>query len=940
METGSFLGLWGTKMNYRDTVNLPQTDFPQRANLAQREPDRLAQWQAQDLYFKCLARREGAPTFDLHDGPPYSNGHIHVGTALNKILKDIVVRYHDLAGYRSAYQPGWDNHGLPIEFAVSEKFRQQGKEPDILTLRKACRAHAANWIDTQREEFMRLGGIGDWFNPYLTMSHEFEAGILEAFAKLAKQGYVYRGMRSVWWAPGLGTALADAELEYQQHTSTSIFVPFKVTEPGAALAGHDDAYVVIWTTTPWTIPSNMGIALHPEIDYRLLKVGGKVYVVADYLAGSLAEKFGWDAEKLEVLPGSAFEGVVTKHPLYDRPSPIVFADYVTVQDGTGCVHTAPGHGKEDFETGAKYGLEPFCPVDEKGVYTAEVGPRLAGKLVLQTNGDVCDWLTEVGALLAVEDYVHDYPHDWRAHEPVIVRATTQWFLSIDHERAGKTHRQRAVEAIGETKWYPAEGRERITPMVQHRPDWCLSRQRAWGVGIPAFYCGECGAVILDETSLDAAVELVRREGSDAWFEQAPSAILPQGYVCPECGASPEKFTKEEDVLDVWFDSGSTHQVCYPADRRPVDVYLEGSDQHRGWFNSSLMVSVGIDDRAPYQAVVTHGFVLDERGYAMSKSIGNVIAPRTLIDKYGADVLRLWVASADFFQDVRIGNEILERVADTYRHIRNSFRFMLGNLFDFDPATEQVELAALGQVDRYVLHRFEQLKEVARKAYDEYQFHRLVQAVHQFVLEVSATYLDIAKDELYCGAATGAPRRAIQTVLYQVLGELARLLAPILPFTCDEVWSLLPGEHAENVQLEDYPTPCPERLAPELAARFARLTELRDVVKLAQEHHAAEAQAGGSKIKPLEMAVKLTLSPADAELVGALGDEFRTWLVVSHVTVEVGAEQTVPTATVTAAAGHRCERCWRVYDAAEFGHVEGHGTVCDRCGAAAEQGTRS
>ncbi|MBI2301487.1 MAG: isoleucine--tRNA ligase [Armatimonadetes bacterium] len=917
-------------MNYRDSVTLPTTEFAQKANLAQREPDRLRRWQELDLYQRQLERRAGALRFDLHDGPPYSNGNIHVGTAMNKVLKDVVVRYRDLAGCRAEYQPGWDNHGLPIEYAVSQMFRERGEEPDVVTMRHACREHAARWIDVQREEFMRLGGRGDWFAPYLTMSHEFEAGILHAFATLAKRGYVYRGMRSTWWAPSLRSALADAELEYAEHTSTSVYVSFAVTVPGEAFAGLDHAAVVIWTTTPWTIPSNLAIALNPGVDYRVLRAGGRVYMLADYLADVLADKLGWgETETLRVLPGRAFEGVVTRHPLYDRASPVVFADYVTLSEGTGCVHTAPGHGKEDFETGQRYGLAPFCPVDEDGRYTAEVGARLAGRLVLEANDEVCAMLREAGALLKVEPYQHQYPHDWRAHEPVVVRATTQWFMDIDHAVDGTTHRRQSVEAARATRWFPAESVNRIVPMVENRPDWCLSRQRAWGVGIPAFYC-PCGAVVMDETSLDSVVEVVRREGSDAWFELPPEQLLPDGYVCAQCGGAPSRFHKEQDVLDVWFDSGSTHQVCYTPERRPVDLYLEGSDQHRGWFNSSLMVSVGLDGAAPYKAVVTHGFVLDKDGRAMHKSAGNVVAPSEVIDLYGADVFRLWVASSDYFVDVRIGEEILKRVADTYRNLRNSFRFLLGNLHGYDPAADTVRADELSLLDRYVLHRLEGLKQQAVRCYESYELHRLVTATASFAIEVSATYLDVCKDELYCGAPRGTARRAVQTVLHALCSELARMLAPVLCFTCDEVWEHLPGATEESVHLTDWPAPCPERLDDALAAEVERLLAVRAVVKAAQEVYNQD-KPRAEKVNPLEMSVALTVDPDLAALCERHHEALRALLVVSAVSVAAGAAGQEPAAEVGPADGSRCGRCWRVHPAAEFGQVEGHPGACNRCG---------
>ncbi len=951
-------------MDYRQTVNLPQTEFAQRASLAAREPERFARWAADALYQRSLERRSGAPRFELHDGPPYSNGNIHCGTAMNKVIKDIVVRYRDLKGYRAPFRPGWDNHGMPIEHAVG---REAGRPLETLDLRHRCRAYAGEWVTRQREQFQRLGVRADWDRPYLTMDHDFEADILATFAELVKRGYVYRGMRSTWWAPGLRSALADAELEYAEHTSTSIYVSFRVSVPGEVFAGHEPAYLVIWTTTPWTIPSNLAIAAHPEVEYRLVRNDGAVYLMADYLADSLANRFGWNGvEQLGTVPGAALDGVVTQHPLYDRDSPLVFADYVTVADGTGLVHTAPGHGKEDFETGRQYGLEPFCPVDEAGCYTAEVGERLAGRNVFEANDDVVAMLREAGALLAVEPYVHSYPHDWRAHEPVIVRATTQWFLNIDHPVGQTTHRELALQAVRRTRWFPAEGRERIKPMVAGRPDWCLSRQRSWGVGIPAFYC-PCGAVVMNAETLDAAVAKVRELGSDAWFELPPEALLPDGYTCPECGGPGAAFTKEQDVLDVWFDSGSTHRACYADDELPVELYLEGSDQHRGWFNSSLMVGVAMTAQAPYQTVVTHGFVLDADGRAMSKSLGNVVDPMDFIHEFGADVFRLWVASVNWFEDVRISREVIERTADTYRNLRNSFRFLLGNLHDYDPA-EALPLEQLDPLGRYVLHRLEWLKQRAVEWYEAYEFHRLMGAVHRFVLEVSAVYLDVAKDELYCGSP--ADRRPYQTVLHAVASELARLLAPVLVFTAEEVWAALPQgtrsatgsdgatgglsasaptdtsrtggqaasgtELAGSVHLADWPAAVPDRLDEELAADLERLLALRDQVKLAQEQ-VNQGLAKADRVKPLEMHVRLALPVPEAELALAYGDTLRKLLVVSSVAVAVSETELL--VEVERAQGQRCERCWRIWPDSQFGNVAGHPTVCDRCAQVVEEAGR-
>ncbi|MBI5831392.1 MAG: isoleucine--tRNA ligase [Armatimonadetes bacterium] len=872
-------------MDYRKTVNLPQTEFAQRAGLAQSEPPRLARWLAEDLYGQGLARRADAPRYVLHDGPPYSNGNIHMGHALNKILKDIVTRYRDLRGCYAPYRPGWDNHGLPIEYAVTREFEEQGKQLDPLALRHACREYAQRWIDTQREQFKRLGVRGDWDKPYLTMAHEFEADILHAFAELAKAGYIYRGERIVQWAPTLQTALADAEIEYREKA----------------------------------------IALREDIDYRVMRVGDRHYMMADYLAETLAGKFGWTgAETVKVLPGSAFAGVVTQHPLYERPSPIVYADYVTLEDGTGCVHTAPGHGKDDFETGRKNGLKAYCPVDGRGCFTPEVGDRLAGRFVFKANDEVCAMLAEAGALLAKESFAHQYPHDWRAHQPIIFRATTQWFMNIDHEVEGSTHRRRAVAATDTVDWHPAEGHDRIRPMIENRPDWCLSRQRAWGVGIPAFYC-DCGHTVLDQASLDSVVAVVREQGSDAWFELAPEALLPADYVCPACGAAPATFTKETDVLDVWFDSGSTHQACYAKDELPVDLYFEGSDQHRGWFNSSLMVSVGLDGRAPYRAVVTHGFVLDQEGKAMSKSLGNVVAPSQIVDEFGADVLRLWVASVDFYQDMRMGKEVIARVTDTYRNLRNSLRFLLGNLHDFDPATDCLPIPELSGLDRYVLHRLERLKQAVATAYEEFAFHRVVTAMQAFAIEVSATYLDVAKDELYCGLPWGKARRGLQTVLYALCSELTRMLAPVLAFTADEVWEHLPGAHAASVHLEDWPAAVPERLDDSLAADFEALLAVRNQVKAAQETFNAD-KSKAERVNPLEMAITITADANNAAVLARWAGEIRALFVVSSVEVVPGDEVGVVCAR---AAGQRCARSWRVFPDADFGNIAGHETLSDR-----------
>jgi len=857
-------------MNYRETVNLPRTPFPQRANLPQREPEWLKFWERERIYEKSLEMRRDAPRYELHDGPPYSNGHIHCGHLLNKVLKDFVVRYRHSAGYRAAFVPGWDNHGLPIEMQVSQELQAQGRQVDKVTLRRLCREYADRWFRIQREEFQRLGVRGDWDHPYLTMDPHFEARIVEVFVELALQGYVYRGQKAIHWCPHCVTALAEAEIEYADKDSLSIYVAFPVREDPRGVLGEGPAQVLIWTTTPWTIPANLAIAVHPEFDYALLRRQGQTYVVAEGLVWQVMGAVGWeDYEVVGTVPGADLVGVVCQHPLYDRPSPLIPADYVTLDEGTGCVHTAPGHGKEDFELAQAHGLPGYCPVDEEGRFTSEVGDRLAGQFVFEANESVNAWLQEVGALLRSESYTHSYPHCWRCHQPVIFRATEQWFMNIDHLRPdGRTHRQACLDAIRATQWIPPESQNRITAMVEGRPDWCLSRQRAWGVGIPAFYCQGCGTAILDEPALRAVVELVRAQGSDAWFEVPAREILPPGFVCPQCGGA--EFRKETDILDVWFDSGSTHQAVYRREELPIELYLEGSDQHRGWFNSALMIGVGMNGQAPYRTVLTHGFTLDKDGFPMSKSRGNVISPLDLMQEYGADVLRLWVASTDYFLDVRIGDEILQRIADAYRRIRNTFRYLLGTVSDFVPSRDAVPYAELSPLDRWMLHELEGFKERVRAAYESFEYHRIYQGTLNFFAHtLSAGYFDILKDLLYCGGQDSRERRAAQTVLYELLSSLARMLAPILVFTMEEVWQLVPEKGAVSVHLTDFPPARPEWRDEALAREFQRLLELRSLAHEALEA-AVDAHSLGQRLTGVDETIhRLLQGEPPAELVNAL-----------------------------------------------------------------------
>ncbi|HEV2471183.1 MAG TPA: isoleucine--tRNA ligase, partial [Chthonomonadales bacterium] len=786
------------KRDYRSTLNLTLPDshpgaFQQRGNLPAREPELQRMWEERQIYRKSVERNPPDRKFVLHDGPPYSNGDIHLGHALNKIAKDIVTRLKTMQGFRAAYVPGWDNHGMPIENAVARRFREEKRIPDRVELRRACRKYALQWVETQRKQFQRLGIRGEWSDPYLTMSSEFEARILEVFLELSEQGYIYRGLRPVLWCAVCETALADAEVEYEQHTSTSIYVRFAVhADPldvfsGCAEApegGRTDApqgHALIWTTTPWTIPANVALAVHPQAEYALVRGQRQenrfCYLVAAPLIESVMRVIGaQDYQVVKTLPGEALMGLVFQHPFLNRTSPVVLADYVTMDTGTGIVHTAPGHGKEDFETGHRYGLQVLCPVDAAGYYLPEAGEvdgqPLAGLRVVQPHDSkpgpspaddaVIAAIEKRGALQAAAPLTHSYPHCWRCHSPLIFRATVQWFMNIDHS----DHRRKSLDAIRQVAWHPAESINRIGSMVADRPDWCISRQRSWGVGIPAFYCGDCGEAVLQRQSIEPVLELVREKGSDAWYERPAEQILPAGAACPACGAPASRLKKETDVLDVWFDSGSTHhavlanQVHWPDLKWPADLYLEGGDQHRGWFNSSLMTSVAMRGAAPYLSVVTNGWTLDEQGHAMHKSKGNAVDPLTVIEKYGADVLRWWVASTQFMEDTNCGENTLKQVSETYRRIRNTFRFLINNLHDFESASHSLPYSELHEIDRWALGRLRELVSAAEQAYNSYHFHVVYHGAHNFcAVDLSSIYLDVLKDRLYASGADSPERRS-------------------------------------------------------------------------------------------------------------------------------------------------------------------------------------
>ncbi len=933
------------KRDYRGTLNITLSDkdpgaFQQRGSLPTREPAFQERWETQNIYRKSVDKESPRGQFILHDGPPYSNGNIHIGHALNKISKDIVTRFRTMQGYRSPYVPGWDNHGMPIENAVAQKFRDKKEVVDRVTLRKACREYAEGWVEKQRTQFERLGIRGEWDNPYLTMNSDFESKIVEVFGELALKGFIYRGLKPVMWCSTCETALADAEVEYENHISSSIYVRFPITDDPNRIVPKslENTYVIIWTTTPWTIPANLAVAVHPEYEYSWVTVGEAIYLIASSLVEAVMKAVGVsDYSVTSTVQGEQLAGLVSRHPLFDRPSPVVHADYVTMDAGTGIVHTAPGHGKEDFETGLRYGLEALNPVDASGRYTKVAG-EYNGKtfeglpVVLSKKGEdspanrvILDALQESGALLNMSKFEHSYPHCWRCHNPLIFRATVQWFMNIDHD----DHRNRCLAAIDEVEWFPKESINRIKSMVSNRPDWCVSRQRSWGVGIPAFYCNDCDASILTETSIRSVVELVQKESSDAWYEKSPEDILPPDFKCPECGAGKDRLRKETDVLDVWFDSGSTNRAVLENSKQwpdlswPADMYLEGGDQHRGWFNSSLMVGVGTKGSAPYRSVVTNGWTLDEHGHAMHKSKGNVVNPLTVIEKYGADVLRWWVASTDFMEDVSCGDNVIKQVGETYRRIRNTFRFLLNNLYDFDPAVEFVPDDELEELDQWIIAQLNEVVKTAIAAYDVYEFHRVYHAVHNFcAVELSSFYLDVLKDRLYASGKTWKERRSAQETMLRIAHTLARLLAPLLVHTSEEVWDYLKlPNKTESVHLAELPYPNQGDVA--LIRRWNPVLELREVTKKALE----EARHSGAIGNPLEAKLEITLSAEMEMAIHPFIESLPSLLLVSQVMIHVGANEAVEV-KASAGDGVKCARCWLMK--LDVGGSDEHPDLCGRC----------
>ncbi|MBP1930678.1 isoleucine--tRNA ligase [Ammoniphilus resinae] len=909
-------------MDYSKTLNLPKTDFPMRGNLPQREPEMQKQWEEMDIYKKVQERTSGRPKYILHDGPPYANGDIHIGHALNKVLKDMIVRYKSMSGYDAPYVPGWDTHGLPIEHAIIKNEKIDRHKVGAAEFRERCTEYAYSYVDRQRQQFKRLGVRGDWENPYITLKPEYEARQIRVFGEMAKKGYIYKGLKAVYWSPSSETALAEAEIEYKDKRSASIYVKFNVIDGKGKL--DSDAKVLIWTTTPWTIPANLAIAVNPELEYSLVKVNDEKLLMASGLIQSVSSTVGFDQfEVLQTFQGEELEGIVCKHPFYERNSTLLLGDHVTLDAGTGCVHTAPGHGEEDFNLGQKYGLPILCPVDDKGKFTKEA-PGFEGVFYDDGNKLVTEKLKEVGALLHMNFISHQYPHDWRSKQPVIYRATEQWFASIDG------FREDMLKAIKEVKWTPEWGEQRLHNMIADRNDWCISRQRVWGVPIPIFFCRDCNTEIINDETIDHIANLFREEGSQAWFTKDIAELMPEGTVCPKCGG--HDFRKETDIMDVWFDSGSSHAAVLQerdALSWPADLYLEGSDQYRGWFNSSLSTSVAVFGQAPYRNVLSHGFVLDGEGRKMSKSLGNTVVPADVMKKLGADILRLWVASVDYTADVRISDKIMTQIAEVYRKIRNTFRFLLGNLDGFD-LKERVAFEDLPELDQYVMIKLQRVLEKAHKGYDSFQFHTVFHAVHNFcTIDLSQFYLDVSKDRLYTEAPDSKARRAAQTVMYDVLVSLVKIMTPILPHTADEVWQYVPGVDTVSVQMTDMPSANQNLLNVELEEKWDQLLVVRDEVLKALEEARKEKVIGQS------LAASLELYPTE-ETVKLLEkfDNLKEIFIVSQVAVKQGDAPADALAfehvavKVSPATGEKCERCWIVTP--EVGVAPEHPTICPRC----------
>lgn len=926
-------------MDYSKTLNLPETEFPMRAGLPEREPEFLKYWEENKIYEKKQELHAGHKKFVLHDGPPYANGKIHMGTALNKILKDIIMKYKYAQGFDTPYVPGWDTHGMPIEHAAIKNLGLNRHELDTLVLRKECHDYALKWIDEQRTDFKRLGVLGDWDHPYITMTHDYEAVQIHVFGEMAKKGYIYKGKKAVYWCPHCETALAEAEIEYGEEKSPAIFVKMPLVKDNGMLpeaAQGKPAYIVIWTTTPWTMPANVAIALHPDFEYAWVECEGEILFMAKEMLEAVGKVCKKDLSNIiGTCKGKDMEYAECRHPFetIDRKSLVVLADYVTLEAGTGCVHTAPGHGADDFETGVRYNLPIICPVDGSGKLTAEAGADFAGMFVFDANVPIIKYLAGLNRLFGKENIRHQYAHCWRCKNPIIYRATEQWFASVDG------FREEALNAIAnDVQWIPSWGEARIHNMVADRHDWCISRQRVWGVPIPIFYCEDCNEHLVNDDTINAVADLFAKEGSDAWWAHSAEEILPQGTKCPKCGGT--HFRKESDIMDVWFDSGSSHAaVCKtrPELAWPADMYLEGSDQHRGWFQSSLLTSVATEGKAPYRAVLTHGYVVDGEGRKMSKSVGNTVAPQEVIAQYGADIIRLWAASSDYKADIRISKEILKQLSEVYRKIRNTIRYILGNTNDFNYETDKVEFKDMLELDRWALMHMQLLKKEVSAAYESYDFHVLYHAIHNFCsVEMSSYYLDILKDRLYAYKADSFERRSAQTAMYEIMLDLVVMIAPVLSFTMEEVWQFMkkPASMPESVFMMPWPECKEEYIDEALESKWDNFIDIRSEITRVLEGARRAKTIGHS----LDAKVELHATGEALAILRSVEGDLATLLIVSQAKLVEGLAGGVEATgredlkvTVQAAEGEKCERCWIYSDT--VGKDAEHPTVCARCAAA-------
>ncbi len=923
-----------TEKDYKDTLHLPKTKFPMKANLTQKEREILKEWEEKKIYEELLEKRKDAPVFALHDGPPYANGHIHMGHALNKILKDIIIKYKSMLGYKTKYIPGWDCHGLPIELKVDQELGPRKKQMSKIEIRNRCKKYAEKYVKIQREEFKRLGVLGLWDQPYLTMNPSYEATIVREFGKIVEAGNVYRQKKPIYWCPHCQTALAEAEIEYYDHKSPSIYVKFPLIDDPSRIDEKlrgEKVNIVIWTTTPWTLPANLAVSLHPDERYSFYKADdGEVYVVATPLLEQFQKVLAREGEVIYETEGKNLEGLKLKHPIFDdKESIIILGEHVTMDAGTGCVHTAPGHGEEDYDVGLRYGLEVFAPVDGEGKFTSEV-PQYQGLKVWEANPVIIEDLKKKGILIAAGEIEHSYPHCWRCKNPIIFRATDQWFISMEKNDL----RKKALKEIDRVKWIPAWGHDRIYNMVESRPDWCISRQRSWGVPIIALYCKNCGQPFTSREITEHVANIFEKEGSNAWFSKPVNELIPEGTTCPHCGG--KEFDIEHDIVDVWFESGVSYAAVCEKDPDlgfPVDLYLEGSDQHRGWFHSSLLTSVITRNRAPYNEVLTHGFVVDGQGRKMSKSLGNVISPEEIIKKHGAEILRLWVAAEDYRDDIRISQEILKRLVDAYRRIRNTVRFMLGNLYDFDPEKDAVEYEDLLPIDRYMLHRTNQLIKRIRDAYDSYNFHIVYHTIHNFcVVDLSSFYLDILKDRLYTWASRSRGRRSAQTVIYHITKTMLKLIAPIISFTSYEAWKYLPGSNETNIFAEDFPTEIEKYYDEDLAAQWETLIKLREDINRVLELKRQEKIIGHS----LDAKVLIIPDENTKDVLKEYEDDLPFIFIVSQVELvdsiegETYSGENFPQVKigVTKAEGEKCQRCWNY--STSVGKDPEHPDLCEKC----------